>query len=141
MSLPMDVTRRRFVASQAFAAAAYALMAVDTALVLLSLACKLVAHQPWVTVVYLSVFRLPGAGLPAALLTPQALFAPLTTLAVMSLWPLAMQVWCLWLMIPVMQGWKWQSRLVYTVIAFVPIFGPAGAHTLMKTQENLLLDD
>ncbi len=130
----------RLKASQDFCAVATALLAVDSAIVLLSLAGKIWAHQPWANMVFLLVFRLPGTGLTGAVMNPQALFSPITITLLMTLWPILIQGWCLFLIWPVLRGWPWQTRWMYFLINLIPIFGPAGAYTLMKTQEDLALD-
>jgi hypothetical protein len=113
---------------------------VDGILMFLSLAGRIVAHMRWAPMVFLSVFRLPGTGLLGAVMTPQALFSPLFITVFMSLWPVLVQVWCWFLIWPVMRHWQARTRLMYFLIALIPIFGPAGAYNLMKTQEDFALD-
>jgi hypothetical protein len=131
---------KREQASEDFGWVANTLLAVDSMLVFLSLVSRIVIHKTWVPMVFFSVFRLPGTGLLGTVLNPQALFSPMLILFIFLFWPIAVQVWCWVLIWPVMRGWETRTKLMYFLISLIPIFGPAGAYNLMKTQEELAVD-
>lgn len=131
---------KRMQAGELFGLAANTLMVVGGILLFLSMAGKVVANMFWTPSIFFSVLKLPGTGLVGTVLASQALFSPLVVLVIMSLWLLALQAWCWFLVWPVTRGWAGRTRLLYFLISLIPIFGPAGAYSLMQTQEELEVD-
>ena len=130
----------RLQASEDFACVANTLLIVDGILVFLSLVSRVVVNYLWTPLVFFSVFKLPGTGLLGAVLNPQALFSPIMITMLMWIWPIVVQIWAWFLIWPVMRGWEMRTKLMYFLISLIPIFGPAGAYNLMKTQEELAVD-
>jgi hypothetical protein len=133
----MAMSEERLQAVREFTLAAWVLLAVDLAILLLSLAGSHWAHMRYAAMVFLAVLRLPGTGLVGVVLNPQALFSPVTTSVLMSFWPAWAQLGCLALAFPALRGVRVPAKLGYLALSLVPALGPAAAAWLMKRKPAL----
>ncbi|MCD4812433.1 hypothetical protein K8S19_01875 [bacterium] len=118
---------------QDFSITAFVVLLINILVILLSTTTHFVIDNPWPQLLFLEIFKQPQVQLLTVIMTPMPLFSPALNVLLVSLMPLLLHLYALVLLGRVIAHWELKARVIYVLMACIPVFGPIATQIVMKS--------